>query len=93
MSLAGEFAEAVRDQFLNERIEYYKDLETAIADAALADGTTISSDMCNQEHVKAGLRKLDPDMPDHTVSTPAACCICCTPALAQQPCPRGQQQH
>ena len=64
---AGEFAEAVRDQFLNERIEYYKDLETAIADAAAADGTTISSDMCNQEHVRAGLMHLDPDMPDHTV--------------------------
>ena len=31
LPLAGEFAEAVRDQFLNERIEYYKELEDAIA--------------------------------------------------------------
>lgn len=61
---AGEFAEAVRDQFLNERIEYYKDLETAIANAAAADGT----DMCSKEHVKAGLLHLDPDMADHMVS-------------------------
>lgn len=61
---AGEFAEAVRDQFLNERIEYYKDLETAIANAGAADGT----DMCSKEHVKAGLLHLDPDMADHMVS-------------------------
>lgn len=60
---AGEFAESVRDQFLNERIEYYKDLEEAIADAAAADG----SEMCSREHVKAGLLHLDPDMADHTV--------------------------
>ena len=54
----------MRDQFLNERIEYYKDLETAIADAAAVD----VSDMCTKEHVKAGLLHLDPDMADHTVS-------------------------
>ncbi|DBB03290.1 TPA: Translin-associated factor X-interacting protein 1 [Trebouxia sp. C0006] len=60
----GEFAEAVRDQFLNERIEYYKELETAIANAAAADGT----DMCTRDHVRAGLLHLDPDMADHTVS-------------------------
>ena len=68
MGPAGEFAEAVRDQFLNERIEYYKDLETAIFNAAAADGTTISTDMCTKEHVRAGLLLLDPDMPEHTVS-------------------------
>ena len=60
---AGEFAEAVRDQFLNERIEYYKELEDAIANAAAADGM----EMCTQEHVKAGLLHLDPDMADHVV--------------------------
>ncbi|KAL0021015.1 hypothetical protein WJX77_006994 [Trebouxia sp. C0004] len=61
----GEFAEAVRDQFLNERIEYYKELETAIANAAAADGT----DMCTRNHVRAGLLHLDPDMADHTANT------------------------
>ncbi len=54
----------MRDQFLNERIEYYKELETAIANAAAADGT----DMCTRDHVRAGLLHLDPDMADHTVS-------------------------
>ena len=53
----------MRDQFLNERIEYYKELETAIANAAAADGT----DMCTRDHVRAGLLSLDPDMADHTV--------------------------
>lgn len=60
---AGEFAEAVRDQFLNERIEYYKELEDAIANAAAAEGM----DMCTREHVKAALRHLDPDVADHVV--------------------------
>lgn len=41
---AGEFAEAVRSQFLNERIEYSKELEDTIANAAAADGM----DMCTQ---------------------------------------------
>ena len=48
---------------MNERIEYYKELETAIANAAAADGT----DMCTRDHVRAGLLHLDPDMTDHTV--------------------------
>lgn len=61
---AGEFAEAVRDQFLNERIEYYKELEDAIANAAAADGM----EWCTRAHVKAGLLHLDPDMADHVVS-------------------------
>lgn len=30
-------AEAVHDQFLNERIEYYEELEDAIANATMAD--------------------------------------------------------
>lgn len=60
---AGKFAEAVRDHFLNERIEYYKELEDAIANAAAADGM----DMCTQD-VKAGLLHLDPDLADHTHS-------------------------
>ena len=64
----GEFAEAVRDQFLNERIEYYKDLENAIANAAAADG----EDLCTREHVKSGLLMLDPDMASHAV-----CCTSC----------------
>lgn len=54
----------MRDQFLNERIEYYKELEDAIANAAAADGMEI----CTREHVKAGLLHLDPDMADHVVS-------------------------
>ena len=54
----------MRDQFLTERIEYYKELETAIANAAAADGT----DMCTRDHVRAGLLHLDPDMADHTVN-------------------------
>ena len=54
----------MRDQFLNERIEYYKELEDAIANAAAADGV----DMCTREHVKAALRHLDPDIADHVVS-------------------------
>lgn len=62
---AGEFAEAVRDQFLNERIEYYKELEDAIAENAAAEGM----EMCTREHVKAGLLHLDPDMADHVVSS------------------------
>ena len=62
---AGEFAEAVRDQFLNERIEYYKELEDAIANAAATDGM----ETCTREHVKAGLLHLDPDMADHVVSS------------------------
>ena len=54
----------MRDQFLNERIEYYKDLEDAIANAAAGDGLA----MCTREHVKAGMLHLDPDMADHVVS-------------------------
>lgn len=64
LCVAGEFAEAVRDQFLSERIEYYKDLETAIANAAAADG----EEMCTKEHVKSGLLLLDPDMATHAVT-------------------------
>ncbi|KAL3145195.1 Translin-associated factor X-interacting protein 1 [Trebouxia sp. C0010 RCD-2024] len=64
----GEFAEAVRDQFLNERIEYYKELEDAIANAAAAEGM----DMCTREHVKAALRHLDPDVADHVVGNISA---------------------
>lgn len=60
---AGEFAEAVRDQFLHERIEYYKDLESAIANAAALDG----QEMCTRDHVKSGLLLLDPDMAAHAV--------------------------
>ena len=65
MTCAGEFAEVVRDQFLNERIEYYKELEDAIADNAAVEGM----EMCTREHVKAGLLHLDPDMADHVVSS------------------------
>ena len=54
----------MRDQFLNERIEYYKELEDAIANAAAADGM----DMCTREHVKAALQHLDPDIAEHVVS-------------------------
>lgn len=64
ITCTGEFAEAVRDQFLNERIEYYKELEDAIAGSAAADGM----ELCTREHVKAGLLQLDPDMADHVVS-------------------------
>lgn len=67
LCVAGEFAEAVRDQFLNERIEYYKDLETTIANAAAADG----EEMCTREHVKSGLLRLDPDMATHAVTAPS----------------------
>ncbi|KAK9824582.1 hypothetical protein WJX72_011489 [[Myrmecia] bisecta] len=52
----GAFAEAVRDQFLQERITYFKELEVAIY------GEAAHEEECTREHVKNALVVLDGDL-------------------------------
>ena len=53
----GEFAETVRDQMLEERIEYFKDLEEALYDQTNFEET------CTPRALENALCKLDPEMP------------------------------
>jgi hypothetical protein len=53
----GEFAETVRDQMLEERIEYFKDLEEALYDQTNFEET------CSPRALENALCKLDPEMP------------------------------
>ena len=63
---AGEFAEQIREQWLQERMEYFSELEQAIFDEALGE------DECTRPHVQAALTKLNPELPEAKVSALAA---------------------
>ena len=55
---AGQFAEQIREQWLQERMEYFSELEQAIFDEALGE------DECTRPQVQAALQKLNPDLPE-----------------------------
>jgi hypothetical protein len=55
---AGEFAEAVRDQFMSERQVWFSELEQCLHDETLQEAD------CARDHVAAALRKMDPGMPE-----------------------------
>lgn len=57
----GEFAEAVRDQFMSERQEHFAEVEQRIMDE------TLQQPECSRDHVAAALRKMDPDLPEAQV--------------------------
>ena len=61
---AGEFAEAVRDQFMTERQEHFAEVEQRIMDE------TLQQPDCTREQVAAALRRMDPDMPEAQVAHP-----------------------
>ena len=50
---AGEFAEAVRDQFMTERQEHFAEVEQRIMDE------TLQQPDCTREQVAAALREID----------------------------------
>ncbi len=52
--LAGDFAEAVRDQFVTERQEYFTDLEERLLDE------TKQQPDCTREQLTAALMKMNP---------------------------------
>lgn len=54
LSLAGDFAEAVRDQFVTERQEYFAELEEKLLDE------TRQQPECTREHLTAALLKINP---------------------------------
>ena len=58
----GEFAEALRDQFMAEHSAYYVELEEALMEA-----TGFEAD-CSREHLVAALAQLNPDLPEKQVS-------------------------
>ena len=66
LACAGEFAEQIREQWLQERIEYFSELEQAIFDEALGE------DECTRPHVQAALQKLNPDLKEDKVQAPLA---------------------
>lgn len=53
----GEFAEAVRDQFITERQEYLSEVEQRIMDE------TLQQPDCNRDQVAAAMCKMDPNLP------------------------------
>ncbi len=53
---AGEFAEAVREQFMTERAEALARLEQALLDA------TLQAPECTRDHLARALMALDPDL-------------------------------
>lgn len=57
----GEFAEALRDQFMAEQSAYYVELEEALLEA-----TGFEAD-CSREHLVAALAQLNPDLPEKQV--------------------------
>ena len=57
----GEFAEAVRDQFMKEREEYFRALEQALLDA------TLQAPDCTVAQLAAALQRMDPDMTEAQV--------------------------
>ena len=57
----GEFAEALRDQFMAEHSAYYVELEEALMEA-----TGFEAD-CSREHLVAALAQLNPDLPEKLV--------------------------
>jgi hypothetical protein len=65
----GEFAEAVRDQFMKEREEYFKALEQALLDA------TMQAPDCTVAQLAAALQKMDPDMIESQVQSLACCAV------------------
>ena len=58
---AGEFAEATRDQFMQERQEYLSALEQAILDA------TLQSPDCTRDQLAHALMTMDPELPQAQV--------------------------
>ncbi|KAI3438406.1 hypothetical protein D9Q98_000838 [Chlorella vulgaris] len=62
----GEFAECIRDQFLQERVEYFKALEEAVYDEANHE------EECSREHVARALLRIDLDMSDKVAQQTAA---------------------
>ena len=58
---AGAFAEAVREQWLQERIEYFSELEAAIYHEALG------ADECDRAQVLTALMKVDVNLTDDQV--------------------------
>lgn len=61
---AGEFAEALRDQFMAEHTAYYVELEEA-----LMEKNGFEAD-CTREQLAAALVQLNPDLPEKQ----ARCC-------------------
>lgn len=65
---AGSFAEAIRDQFLQERSMYFKQLEQSIFENASW------AEDCTREHVVNALLALDPEMTDRQVLKQLSIC-------------------
>ena len=59
----GAFAEAVREQWLQERMEYFSELEAAIYDEALG------SDECDRAQVTTALMKVDVNLTEKQVGS------------------------
>ena len=64
----GEFAEALRDQFMAEHSAYYVELEEALMEA-----NGFEAD-CSREHLVAALVQLNPDLPEKQVLDFARMC-------------------
>ncbi|KAL4444954.1 hypothetical protein ABPG77_004004 [Micractinium sp. CCAP 211/92] len=62
----GEFAEAIRDQFLQERVEFFKALEDAIYEEAGYE------EECSKEHAVRALLRVDLDMTEKAAQQTAA---------------------
>ncbi|KAI7835772.1 hypothetical protein COHA_010350 [Chlorella ohadii] len=62
----GEFAESIRDQFLQERVEYFKALEAAVYEEAGHE------EECRREHVTRALLHMDQDMSEKVAQQTAA---------------------
>ncbi|KAL4448019.1 hypothetical protein ABPG75_005238 [Micractinium tetrahymenae] len=62
----GEFAEAIRDQFLQERVEFFKALEDTIYEEAAYE------EECSREHTVRALLRVDHDMTEKAAQQTAA---------------------
>lgn len=75
LSLAGDFAEAVRDQFVTERQEYFAELEEKLLDE------TRQQPECTREHLTAALLKINPAFTESQACLLAWACIPTHPGL------------
>lgn len=64
VSVSGEFAEAVRDQFMAERTEQLAQLEQALLDA------TLQSPECTRDQLAHALMAMDSDLPEAQACPP-----------------------
>ncbi len=67
--LTGDFAEAVRDQFVNERQEHFAELEQRLLDE------TRQQPECTRDNLAAAIMKMNPNLSEQQASfhTPGIC--------------------